>query len=94
VDKVEARKVLGTQLSSLRELSYQELVARLLDREETLEVAGPSGTLYQLELQGLWDTRQKDVLRVVGSVDDGGWSAFDPLTDSFLVAPDGSSVSE
>ena len=94
MDKVEAREVLAAQLASLRQLSYQQLVERLLDREETVEVVGASGACYQLELQGLWDARPNDVLRVLGSVDDGGWRAFVPLTDSLLVAPDGSFVGE
>jgi len=35
------------------------------------------------------------VLRVLGAIDDGrGFRANVPLTDDFLVAPDGSSVGE
>ena len=94
MDKVEARKVLAGHMAGLRQLSYQELVERLLDRVEAFEVAGPSGAEYQVELQAFWDGRPDDVLRVIGSVDDGRWRAFLPLTDSFLVAPDGSFVGE
>jgi len=50
MDKVEALQVLTAQLASLRGLSDEQLVERLLDREETLEVVGPSGKRYQLEL--------------------------------------------
>jgi hypothetical protein len=78
----------------LRQLSYRQLVERLLDREETLEVLGASGSRYQVELQSVWDARPNDVLRIPGSVDDGGWRAFAPLTDDFLIAPDGSFVGE
>jgi hypothetical protein len=59
-----------------------------------LEVQGRSRTRYHIELQGVWDARPGDVLRTLGSVDDGGWSAFVPLTDDFLIAPDGSFVGE
>ena len=93
-NKLEAREVLAVQLTALRQLSYEQLVERLLDREETFDVAGPSGTQYQVELQAFWDARPNDVLHVLVSVDDGGWRAFVPLTDSFLVAPDGSIVGE
>jgi hypothetical protein len=31
---------------------------------------------------------------VLASIDDGGWSAFIPLTDDFIIAPDGSFVGE
>ena len=33
-------------------------------------------------------------LRVLGSIDDGGIRAFFPLTDSFIMAPDGSFIGE
>jgi hypothetical protein len=94
MNKVEARAVLTAEMESLRQLSYQQLVERLLDRVETLEVLSEPGTRYQVELQGVWDARPDDVLRILGSVDDGGWSAFVPLTDDFLIAPDGSFVGE
>jgi hypothetical protein len=97
VDKVEAREVLAAELATLRRLSYQQLVERLLDRVEATEVMGVSGARYQVEIQALWDApdRPNDVLRVLGGVDDGSWkAAFSPLTDGFLVAPDGSFVGE
>ena len=94
MDKVEAGAVLAAEMESLRQLSYQQLGERLLDRVETVEVLGGSGTRYQIELQGVWDARPDDVLRILGSVDDGGWSAFVPLTDDFLIAPDGSFVGD
>jgi hypothetical protein len=59
-----------------------------------LEVAGPSGAIYQLEVQAFWDDKRSRHLRVLASIDDGGWSAFIPLTDDFIIAPDGSFVGE
>lgn len=94
MDKHEAREILASELASLRRTPYEELVHRLLDRVETREAVGASGTRYQLEVQGLWDSRPREVLRVLASVDDGGVSAFVPLTDGFLIAPDGSFVGE
>ena len=37
---------------------------------------------------------QIEPLRVMGSIDDGGWRAFVPLTQSFIMACDGSLVDE
>jgi hypothetical protein len=34
------------------------------------------------------DDRRSEVLRVTVEVDDGGWSAYMPLTDALLVEPD------
>jgi hypothetical protein len=31
---------------------------------------------------------------VIGSIDDGGWRAFRPLTDDFIMRRDGTLVSE
>jgi hypothetical protein len=33
-------------------------------------------------------------LRVLGSIDDGGWRALSPLCDDFVLAPDGRFVGE
>jgi hypothetical protein len=94
MDEVEARAVLGAQMASLQEVPYQQLVERLLDQEEVQEAVGASGTRYQIELQGLWDAGPHSVLRVSGSVDDGGWRSLAPVTSDFLIAPDGAVVGE
>jgi lipoic acid synthetase len=55
-------------------------------------VTGGSGTVYQVELFAFWDGGRKardGNLLVVVAVDDGGWSAFSPLTDDFIIAPTG-----
>jgi hypothetical protein len=59
-----------------------------------LEVSGVSETQYQVTIQVFWDSKPHGDLRVVGSIDDGGWRAFLPLSDSFIMAPDGSFVGE
>ena len=87
--KEDARAVLAAELAKLRGLSHPELVARLLDREQTVEVVAASGTTYQVELQALWDDRPEGGLRVIGAVDDGGLRASVPVTDGFLVPPPG-----
>lgn len=49
---------------------------------------------YQVEIQVFWDDRQGGNVRVAGSIDDGAWRAFVPLTRDFIKAPDGSFVGE
>lgn len=44
-----------------------------LGQEETFELQSPSGTTYQLEVQVFWDGRREEDLRVMVSIDDGGW---------------------
>jgi hypothetical protein len=97
MDEAEARVILQAEIDKLRGLPYERLQNRLLDEVEALEVSGPSGAEYQLEVQAMWDDpRSKGGnLRVIASIDDGrGWRAFSPLTDSFIMTPDGSFVGE
>ena len=87
MDKSEARKVLSERLARLRQRSYAEL-APLVESShvEDFEVRGASGTTYQVEVQFFWDDKPRGVVRVVGSIDDGGIRAFVPLTQTFLVS--------
>ena len=94
MEKAEAREVAAALLSELRTLPYEELARRLLDRQETSEVVGASGTRYQLEAQAFRDSRGSEDLRVTVAVDDGGLRAFFPLSVDFIIAPDGSFVGE
>ena len=45
-------------------MTYQEL-QRLLKEQDLLEVRGPSGTSYQLEVEAVWDDRPGGNLRVL-----------------------------
>jgi hypothetical protein len=53
-----------------------------------------SGTWYQGEVQVMWDDKPDGAIRVMASIDDGGCRAFVPLTDDFILAPDGTFVDE
>jgi hypothetical protein len=52
-------------------------------------VVGESGANYQIEFDVFWDSKPDGNLRIMASVDDGGWQAFLPLTDSFIMKQDG-----
>ena len=93
MNKDEAKSLLSQELSRYRELPYAELFS-LIDHSETLERAAPSGVIYQIEMQVFVDDVPLQTLRVMGSIDDGGWRAFSPLSDDFILAPDGSFVGE
>lgn len=90
-NKTEAREIAATEIERLRSLSREELL-RYLDTPATREVTGSSGTTFQLEVSALWDDRKRENLRVVVSIDDGGFSAFAPVSDDFIVGPGGSFV--
>ncbi len=108
MDKQEARRLLARELTDLRALSYEELCSRIPtkrrrvlfvevvgeDEVATREVVGPSGVIYQLQTEVFWDGKAGEDLRVAVSIDDGRWSAFRPMSDSFIMAADGSFVDE
>ena len=84
--RTEALRVLQTQLQAWRERSWLHL-RREVGRSHHAEVAGESGTMYQVEVQLFWDDQPEGAIRVVGSIDDGGLRAFMPLNEDFLVSP-------
>ena len=52
MDQTEERQVLAEILVEYRQLSYSDLLARN-DEPVTVERVGPSGTNYQIEMQGV-----------------------------------------
>jgi hypothetical protein len=94
MDKTDAGEVLAKYLATYRERSYEAL-RQLVDAPgATVEVIGPSGTRYQVEVQVFWDSARSANLRVRGAIDDCGWQAIIPQIEDFIVAPDGSFVGE
>jgi hypothetical protein len=93
MNKTEAKSILADFLEPYRQLSYEELASRV-DSVETDEVRGDSGVTYSLEAVIVWDAETGGVIRVIGHIDDGGWRAFCPMTDDFLLGPDGRFIGE
>lgn len=93
MNEEEARAILVQELREWRGRPYAALAAAVGDAWH-VEVAGPSGARYQLEVNAVWDDRPGRNVRVIGSIDDGGLRAFVPLSDAFIVAPDGHFVGE
>ena len=91
MNKDEAKAILSDQLKSFTARSYSELAA-LIDKPVDVEIAGLSGTKYQIEINVFFDSKPGGDLRIIGSIDDGGWRAFVPLSDSLIMKPDGNLV--
>lgn len=65
-------------------------LARLIGETDAYEVEGPGHVSYQVEVNAFWDDEPGGTIRVVGSIDDGGFlSSFSPVTDGFLVDAEG-----
>jgi hypothetical protein len=95
MDKKEARSILAEHLARYRSRSYAALAAWAREgRIDTPEAVGPSGTRYQIEVQFFWDGKPEKDVRVCASIDDGGIRAFVPLSDSFILSPEGNFVGE
>ena len=90
--KAEIERLLGAELSKLREVSYEDL-AQLVDNPRTATLS-EFGQPYQVEIQAFWEGRKTQNLRVMVSVDDMSWSAFTPPSADFIISPDGSFIGE
>ena len=89
MDKVEARGLLEEFVDELKTRSREELLG-LISNPVCLEKTGKSGTVYQIEYEALWDAEPGRDLRIIASIDDGGFlSALKPLTADFLVSSQG-----
>jgi hypothetical protein len=93
MDHQIAYALIDERLKSLRQRTYQELVA-LIGHPSTDSAMGEDGRTYQLETQVFWDSKKGGDIRVMVAADDGGLSSFKPLTYDFIMASDGSFVGE
>lgn len=89
----EAEHVIAERLDRWKGAPYTQLVA-LISHPEVDEAVGPSGIVYQVDVQAVWDDRSEGNVRVICSVDDGGWRAFAPLSDGFVISPKGKLIGE
>lgn len=93
MNKDEAHKALDDSLQKYRSCRYSELTQKI-GSIVTFAITVPSGNKYQIEIQFFWDGDEDGDIRVLGAVDDSGWRAFMPLTDCFIMSPDGNFVDE
>lgn len=93
MDSREAREILHRHLAGYRRRTYAEL-AGMIGQLDVAEVSGTSGATYQIEVQIFWDGKARDRVRVQAGIDDGGWRAWLPIVDEFIMAADGSFVGE
>jgi hypothetical protein len=94
MDIEEAKQILSNKLSEYRKLGYKQLQSKIDQRSDRFEVAGSSRVIYQIVIRVVWDDKQDQEVRVLGSIDDGEWRSNFPLGDDFIVAPDGGFVGE
>lgn len=93
MDQAEAKQILSVELAKYRSKQYEEL-KRLIGEQDTCEITSATGKWYQLEFLAVWDSRPNGNVRVIGTIDDGGVSAYKPLSDDFILSPDGKFIGE
>jgi hypothetical protein len=93
MDNREAEVVLRGHLDGYRQRAYSELV-RLRGKAQTAQLQGASGTSYQVEVEIHWDAKPGGAVRVLGSIDDGGVRSLRPISQDFILSPDGTFLGE
>ncbi len=88
MDRAEAKSILAKELAEFTARPYDKL-ALSINHADVKNVVGDSGANYQIEFNVFWDSNPDGNLRIMASIDDGGWRAFAPLTDSLIMKPDG-----
>jgi hypothetical protein len=81
-------------IAKYRQRSYEFWLPYLSGEPITSEFVTDDGTECQVEINAFWDDKPDGDILVVFSIDDGGWRAFIPVTDSFIIALDGMFVGE
>ena len=95
MDRSDAEKELQRIIQEYRSKDYGYWRG-LMDRDEviTFDFRNEKNNWYQVEIHAFYDSKQDRTIRVIFSIDDGGWSAFVPLSDSFIINPQNEFIGE
>ena len=88
MNRDEAVNIIRNELLKFRQKTYAELGRLVGTRMPTIVMTGASGTKYQVAIQVHWDGDRDGNIRVLGLIDDGGWRAFVPLSQCFIIGLD------
>lgn len=94
MDKAAYLSLLAPIVAEQRGRGYAFWLPYITGEVIVLDITAPDGTQCCVEINAMWDDKPDGNIRVIASIDDGGWRAFVPVSDSFIVAPDGSFVGE
>jgi hypothetical protein len=95
VEALEAREIATQRVAELQNETYQNLVADYLDRSVHNDIAGATGTTYDVEVQAFWeDSRKPGTLLVRVTVDWPLRGLRHLAIRDFLIGSDGNVVGE
>ena len=86
MNKENAKAILADELRKYRAKPYAAL-KDMIGQVDAYQITTPDGITYQIEVQILWDGKPDADIRVIGAIDDGGWAAFSPSCDDFIMTP-------
>ena len=81
-------------VADYRQRPYDFWLTHLDGEPITIQITADDGTRCQVEISVFCDDKPDEDIRVMFAIDDGGWRAFAPVTDSFIIAHDGTFVGE
>jgi len=80
LNKEIAENILAKVLKQYATRNQDQLLL-LQGSHENFEVIGDDGKTYQLEIQVVWDSRDRKQIRIIGAIDDGDLSSYFPMTN-------------
>lgn len=84
----EAVALIEAELATFSARPYAELAAMVNGSPYTGEMRGPSGMIYQIEIQAFWDSRPGGAIRIIASIDDRTLlHAMRPLSRDEIIRP-------
>jgi len=93
MDKAEARLVAEKDLEFYRAMSYEQIAAKV-GKQENFERISENGEAYQIEFDFFYDDNESGNIRVGGTVSYSRLTDFLPVSNDFIIAPDGKFIGE
>ena len=92
--KSEYKSLLRPIVEKYRQEPWEYWRDRIGTEPIVFEGKTDEGKEYQVEVESFWDDKAEANIRVLIGIDDGGWRAYCPVCESFIVAPDNSPPGE
>jgi hypothetical protein len=93
MNQEEARQVVLEELKRFKSMPYAHLREFVLQEKADAYYLSHSDTKYEIKVMFYWDIGKPGNIRVIGQINvSGGWSAYRPYSQDFIMRPDGSLV--
>ena len=93
MDKGEARMIAERDLKVYRDMTYENIRSEI-GSAESFERVSELGEPYQIEFEFFYDNHREGNIRVTAAVSYSGWTEFFPVSNDFIIAPNGEYIGE